>query len=114
MTSDLTWVELARELERQPDARKDDGAVETALEARRVPGDSGIRTVALDRADVSEHSLTPHADTPHPAHVRLRATPPSTPAMDALHPRRTRLEKGNGKPARPSRYPQPPSRRGHP
>jgi hypothetical protein len=79
MTADLAWAEPARELERQPDTRKDNGAMETALEAHRVPGNSGTCTVVLDRADVSEYTLTPHAATP-----------------------------------RPSRYPQPPSRRGPP
>ena len=70
MASDLTWAEPARELEPQPDTRKDDEAVETALEARRVPGDGRTRTVVLDRGHVSDHTLIPHA-----------ATPPPTPAL---------------------------------
>jgi hypothetical protein len=55
--------------------------VETALEARRVPDDDATCTVVLDRADVSQHTLTPHAATPPPARRLLRATPPSPPAM---------------------------------
>jgi hypothetical protein len=55
--------------------------METALEACRVPGDGGTRTVTRDRAEVSEPSLMPHADTPHPAHLRLCATPPLTSVM---------------------------------
>ena len=70
MASDLTWAEPARELEPQPDTRKDDEAVETALEARRVPGDGRTCTVVLDRGHVSDHTLIPHA-----------ATPPPTPAL---------------------------------
>ena len=81
MASDLTWAEPARELERQPDTRKDDGAVKATLEARRVPGDSRTRMVVLDRGQVSDHTLIPHATTPHPAHVRRRATPPLTSVM---------------------------------
>ena len=81
MTSDLMWGELGRKLERQPDTRKDNGAMETALEARRVPGDGRTRTVVLDRGNISGHTLIPHAATLHPAHVRCRATPPATPAM---------------------------------
>jgi len=66
MTSDLTWVELAQELKWQQDARKDDVAAETALEAHRVPGGGSTCTVVLDHADVSEYTLTPHAATRTP------------------------------------------------
>ncbi|MDH3599017.1 MAG: hypothetical protein OEU26_05185, partial [Candidatus Tectomicrobia bacterium] len=86
MTSDLTWVELTQELKWQQDARKDDGATETPLEARRVPSGGGTCTVVLDHADVSHHTLTPHAAIPHPARLLLPATPPSPPAM-TLSPR---------------------------
>jgi hypothetical protein len=98
MSSGLTGAELARELEPQPDTRKDDGAVETALEARRVPGDGRTRTVVLDRGHVSEYTLIPHAATSHPAHLLLRATPPSTPAMTLSTRAAPGLKKGTENP----------------
>jgi len=61
MKSELTLVELAQELDRQRHAKKDYLASETALEARTVPDDGGIRTVVLDIDQVGEHTLTPHA-----------------------------------------------------
>ena len=73
MTADLTWADPAQELERQQDTRKDNGAMETALEVRRVPGDGFTPTVVLDRGPVSGHTLIPPAATPHPAHVRRRS-----------------------------------------
>jgi len=102
MASDLTWAEPARELERQPDTRKDNGAMETALEACRVPGNGGTCTVVFDRADVSEYMLTPHAATPHPAHVRLCATPPLTSVMTLSTRAAPRLNKGTEHPHAPA------------
>jgi hypothetical protein len=102
MTSDLTWGELARELERQPDTRKDNGAVETALEARRVPGDGRTRTVVLDRGNISGHTLIPHAAILHPAPVLRRATPPSTPAMTLSTRSAPGLNKGTDNPHAPA------------
>jgi hypothetical protein len=61
MKSDLTLVELARELDRQRHAKKDYLASETALEAHSVADDGGMRTVVLDIERVGEHTLTPHA-----------------------------------------------------
>jgi hypothetical protein len=61
MKTDLTLVELARELERQQHAKKDYLATETALEACTVPDDGGTRTVVLDIDRVGEHTLTSHA-----------------------------------------------------
>ena len=45
MKSELSLVQLAQELERQQDAKKDYLVTETAMEARTVADDGGVRTV---------------------------------------------------------------------
>jgi hypothetical protein len=61
MKSDLTLVQLAQELQRQQHAKKDYLVTETAMEARTVPDDGGVRTVVLAIDQVGEYTLTPHA-----------------------------------------------------
>jgi len=61
MKSELSLVQLAQELERQQYAKKDYLVTETAMEARTVADDGGVRTVVLGIDQVGEYTLTPHA-----------------------------------------------------
>ena len=71
MKSELTLVQLAQELERQQQAKKDYLAAETALEARTVADDGGAPTVVLDIEQVGEHTLTDHAHRQLGTHLRI-------------------------------------------
>ena len=61
MKSELSLMQLAQELERQQHAKKDYLVTETAMEARTVVDDGGVRTVVLAIDQVGEYTLTPHA-----------------------------------------------------
>lgn len=71
MKSHMTLMEMAQELRRQQQAKKDYLATETALQARTVPDDGGIRTVVIDIDQVGAHTITAHAHGQIGAHLRI-------------------------------------------
>ena len=71
MKSELTLIELARELQRQADVKHDYLVKETAMEAATVLDDGGVQTVMLDIQGQGEHGITPHAHKQIATHLNI-------------------------------------------
>ena len=71
MKSEMTLIELARELQRQAEAKRDYLVKETAMSAETVLDDGGVQTVVLDIQGQGEHNITDHAHKQISAHLGI-------------------------------------------
>lgn len=71
MRSMYNLNELAAEITRQAQTKKDYIAQENSMHAISVPDDGGIRSIMLDIDSIGQHSMTGHAHSQLATHLRI-------------------------------------------